>query len=187
MTQQQIVNAKQKRAAPARYVRKAHLGYLLRRFTRYQLAYGILDYVTDYVLRRVIDPARFADFWLVFDAGLLVGGYDDLAQESLVDAAEYVYGDEVEIISRVHVREAFSYLLEDSIINLKIGRIEQVMFLKDDAVIYLIQAARLGYEILPRGPPCSEVLYERLLLDQLVFEESHEDQTVKGALSDFRE
>ena len=120
-----------------------------RRLSFDQLADGVIDDVANNVFRRVIDAAGLANFRLFFDGCALVSSDDDLAKKALVDAAQNVNRNGVEIVGRARVREALGDLVKDVLVDFETVAVEQAVLFEDDSVVDAIESARSRDEILP--------------------------------------
>ena len=185
MANQQIIDAQQERAAAAGDVGKAHFGNLRGRFAVNQFADGVFDDVADDVFGRVINAAGLADFGLFLQPGAFVGGDDDLAEKTFVNAAEDVNGNGVEIVGRIEMGQAFADAGEGFVVQLEAGGVEDFVLFIDDAVVDAVEPAGFGDEILPGAAFVAEIGDAVLRLDVFVFEEAQEDEAIQRALGEF--
>ena len=103
VVQQAVVHADEEAAAAAGDVGEFELGDVVGVFACDDFADCVFYDVVHDVFWGVEHAACFAHFGLLFYRGFAVVNGDDVAQKTLVDAAEYVDGDVVEVVGGVGV------------------------------------------------------------------------------------
>ena len=92
-------------AGTARGIEDAQGEGLFRRGARDEFPHRLLDDVVHDVARGVIDTAGLPHLGLYVDSDALAVRTDDLAEEALIDAAEYLDGNVVEEIGRLVIAQ----------------------------------------------------------------------------------
>ncbi len=164
-------------------VGKAQLINLGGFFSGDAAADGLPDDVADNVIRSVINAARFPDFGLGLDDGSFVAGDDDIAEESLVNAAKDGNGNGTEKVIGVLRNEVLNDSGKRGIVDDQRGIFAAVGILfVDDAVVAGIEAAGDFQEIAPRATALAEIGEGDIALNAAILEEPEKDEPVQNAL-----
>ena len=122
----------------------------------------------------------------MLDGSALRAGDDDAAEEALVDAAEDVDGNGVEVVGRLGVGEFFAEFGKAGVVHGEFVRvIEGGVEFEDDAVVAGVELAGCGEEFAPRlaARRTGELLHLDFRLDEFVLQEAEEDEAVESALN----
>jgi len=83
------------------------------------------------------------------------------------------------------VGEPLTNACERALVNREIIGVDERVAFEDDAVVDAVEALRLADEISPRRTARAEFLDNWFRFDQLVFQETHEDEPIQRALCGF--
>src|SRR5439155_19847786 len=137
-----LIRADEKRARTARRIDNPEFCPLFRGFVLEKFADRVLDDVIDDVGGRVINAARFLDFWFVFDFGLMAFGEpDDFAEKLLVNLTENIGWQNGKFVGAVWIIETPDDFLEDGIVDFELGREVVGRF---DAIFFLLKIKQTG-------------------------------------------
>jgi hypothetical protein len=84
------------------------------------------------------------------------------------------------------MRQTLAQVRKDALLDDERRIVNNLVLLKDDAVINAVKALRLAHEISPRRAALAQTFNDYFRLDQLVFQKTHEHKAIKRALRRFR-
>lgn len=156
-----------------------------------EAAEGVFHDVVDDVGGRVVNAARFADFGLFLDPGLVAAGEaDGLAEELLIDLAEDVGGEDGKLVGRVGVVEVLDDVLEHLVVERElggeaVGGVVTALLLfemEEVGVVAVVGAAELLVEAGPDVATVKQHIQPPVVFGAAIFADAEEDDAVDGLL-----